>query len=161
MDNTKIAKELLMLAKALVAGSIRVGDICRLDKWKALQGESGSSEYAKMVKQIWNRSSGWVEVLEVNGERAKITQRQYGSGPAKLITSVPLDSLDNTMKRFDTPKELGLALGLEESTVSQYLKKGDFPVMQDDMNWIYLKQEMKINREMFDNSDDRFRGPEL
>ena len=116
----------------MIAKESIVGDICLLDKWKALKGESDSSEYAKMVKKIWDRSNGWVEVLELNGERAKITQRQYGSGPAKLITSVPLDSLDNTIKRFNTPNELGLAIGLEESTVSSYLKEGEFPVMQGD-----------------------------
>jgi len=161
MNKQIVARQLLKMAKDLLASSIRVGDICRLDKARALKGEVDLPEYSKIVKQIWDRSDGWVEVLEVNDGRAKITHRQYGNGPAKLMTSVPLDSLDNSMKRFDTQKELGLAFGLDELTVAQYLKKDEFPVMQGDRNWLFLKQEMRINRDMYNDGDDRHRGPEL
>jgi hypothetical protein len=161
MNRIVIAQELIKVARELLASSIHVGDICRMDRKKALRGDRGGTESAKMVNRIWDMSSGWVEVLEVNGSMAKITQRQNGSGSAKLMTSVPIDALDNTMKRFDNPQELGKALDLDVSTVLAFLNKGDFPVMQGDMNWRYLLNEKKNSRQIVDNNDRRDSGPEL
>ena len=163
MDRIKVAKELLMVAKALVAYTPKVGDIGSLSYPISKGAEWATPQWVRLLRKTWDSGSGWVEVIKVDGDRITVIPRSYGNPIHALLggVQVPLKALDFSISKYENAKALAKALGVDESFVNTFVSQNEYPVFHADRAWLGLKQEMKINREMYDNSDDRFRGPEL
>jgi hypothetical protein len=160
--NAKIAKELLKVAKALMAYTPKVGDIGNLSYPIAKKAEWATPRWIRQLGEEWNTSSGWVKVIKVDGDKITVIPR-YGN-PIHDLTGgiqVPLKSLNFSIPKYENAKALTKALGVGEDFVNTFVSKYEYPVLLGDPVWLNLKQEMKIDREMYDNSDDRFRGPEM
>jgi len=64
MDKKKVARELVKIAKSLVAVNVQVGQVYKLNLKRALAGSDHPNQ-AKIIRQLYKRGDGKVKVEEV------------------------------------------------------------------------------------------------
>lgn len=93
MNRNKVARELLQLAKQLVAAA-RKGETYELDLRKALSAQWATPQWKKLVKAMHRRADGWVTVVKVYPNRGVADVYEAHAPAAALGTvQVPLNAL--------------------------------------------------------------------
>lgn len=93
MNRNKIARELLHLAKQLVA-AVRKGEVYELDLKKALSAHWATPQWKRLVKALHRRGDGYVKVDSVERNRGVAeVYEAHVSAPILGTVQVPLDAL--------------------------------------------------------------------
>ena len=96
MNKRQIASELVKIAKSLVAESISVGDVCKVDMkevTKALGGGVPERHWLSILRKVIRQGDGLVYVDEIGKFDAMVSS--HGNPAARMLggVSVPLSAL--------------------------------------------------------------------
>lgn len=91
MNNQKVARELVRIAKDLVAVRVREGEIYKLDLRRALAGTE-MPQTKNLIKRLYKNGDGEVKVESVDGDKAFVFEPHLPVAFAGSVV-VPVDSL--------------------------------------------------------------------
>ena len=143
MDRIKVAKELLMVAKALVAYTPKVGDIGSLSYPISKGAEWATPQWVRLLRKTWDSGSGWVEVIKVDGDRITVIPRSYGNLFTLSLVECKSHSrlLISQFPSMKTPRLWPRLLVLMNLLlILSYLKMSIQSSMQTELGWVSSKR---------------------